>query len=63
MYCNPRNKEMENEYIREINKYKDEVLNFEETPKRDKRAIKIISKGKILFKLSWSVYCKITSRM
>ncbi len=63
MYCKPRKKEMEEEYISEIKKYKSEVLKYAETPKRDKMAIILISVNKYLFKIMWSFYCKITGRI
>lgn len=63
IYTEPRNKQMEKEYIANIKKYQKEVFFCKQTPKRDKIAIILLSFGLPIFKLTWNLYCKHTGRI
>lgn len=63
MYLKPRDKAMEKSIIKEIKTRQNSVLNSKDTPKRDKIAICLLALGMPIFKLSWSVYCKLTGRI
>lgn len=63
IYTKPRNKNMEKEYVANIKKYRKQVFFCNQTPKRDKIAIILLSLGLPIFKLTWNLYCKHTGRI
>lgn len=63
IHTNPRDKQMEKEYVKSIKKYRKEVFFCNQTPKRDKLAIIFLSLGLPIFKLMWDLYCKSTGRI
>ena len=63
IYTEPRNKNMEKEYVANIKKYRKQVFFCNQTPKRDKIAIILLSFGLPVFKVTWNLYCKHTGRV
>ena len=63
VFTTPRNKKMEEEYVKTIKKYQKDVFKDRRTHKRDKIAIISLNLGLPVFKSMWKVYCKITGRI
>ena len=63
IFTKPRNKEMEKEIILKIKQKQNKVFKCIDTPKRDKIAIILLNLGLPIFKLSWSMYRKLTGRI
>lgn len=63
VFTNPRNREMEKEYVKMIRKNQKEVFKYKDTPTKDKYAIILLNMGLPIFKLSWRVYRKVTGRI
>ena len=63
IYTKPRNREMEKEIIAGIKKYQKDVMQDNRVPKRDKLAIISLKCGLPVFKLMWTLYCKVTGRV
>lgn len=63
IYTKPRNRKMENEYVKYIKKYQKDVFKCKDTPRRDKVAIIFLNLGMPFFKVMWTVYCKVTNRI
>ena len=54
---------MEKEIFKKIKEKRKEVLRYKDTPKRDKIAIILSFFGLNIFKMSWYIYSKKTSRI
>ena len=63
IYTKPRNRKMEKEIIAGIEKYQKDVMQDSRVPKRDKLAIISLKCGLPVFKLMWTLYCKVTGRI
>lgn len=63
LFTNPRDKKMEKEIFKKIKEKRKEVLKYKDTPKRDKIAIILSFFGLNIFKMSWYIYSKKTSRI
>lgn len=63
VFTKTRNKDLEKKIISGIRKNQKEVFNNKRTPKRDKIAIFSLKFGIPVFKIVWTLYCKITGRI
>ena len=63
VFAKPRYKEKEIEFRKYIIRNKKDILKDKYVPRRDKIAIILISLGIFMFKICWTIYCKITHRI